>query len=140
MSEFDAAMKLDIVLAEDDPDQAALNKRVLENAGHRVEVAPDGAAAIRAVENHDPDLLVLDMEMPRGTGLEVLEDLRSRPATEQQPVVVLSNKEPSPNEERRLLLLGALDYLPKWKVEPKVLVGWIRGWAAARIRRTHVRG
>jgi len=73
--------------------------------------------------------------MPRGDGLEVLEELRAEPATVDQPVIVLSNKTLSEGEERRLVRLGVIDFLAKWKIDPRVLVGWIRGWAASRVRR-----
>ena len=126
---------LDIVLAEDDPDLAVLNQIILESAGHRVEIATDGAETLEAVRKTEPDLLILDMEMPRGDGLEVLEELRAEPATVDQPVIVLSNKALSEGEERRLVRLGVIDFLAKWKIDPRVLVGWIRGWAASRVRR-----
>jgi len=126
---------LDIVLAEDDPDQAHLNKLVLETAGHHVEVAADGAEALEAVRRTEPDLLILDMQMPDGDGLQVLEELRSEPATADQPVIVMSNKDLTEVEERRLVGLGVIDFLAKWKVHPKLLVGWLRGWAASRVRR-----
>jgi CheY-like chemotaxis protein len=126
---------LDIVLAEDDKDLARMNRHILESAGHNVNVTGDGAATLEAVRSTEPDLLILDMEMPRGNGIEVLEELRSEPATKSQPVVVMSNKDLTAADERRLVRLGALDFLAKWKVEPKVLVGWIRGWAAGQARR-----
>jgi len=135
ISQLEHARQLDIVLAEDDPDLATLNQAVLESAGHRVEVATDGAETLEAVRKTEPDLLILDMEMPRGDGLEVLEELRAAPATVDQPVIVLSNKTLSEGEERRLVRLGVIDFLAKWKIDPRVLVGWIRGWGASHIRR-----
>jgi CheY-like chemotaxis protein len=135
MDQLGAPRPLDIVLAEDDPDLALLNQHVLEAAGHHVEVASDGAATLDAVRKTEPDLLILDMEMPRGDGMDVLEELRAEPATVDQPVIVMSNKDLSDGEQRRLIRLGVIDFLAKWKIDPKVLVGWIRGWAASRIRR-----
>ena len=130
-----APQPLEIVLAEDDPDQAKLNQLVLETAGHHVEVATDGAEALEAVRRTEPDLLILDMQMPDRDGLQVLEELRSEPATADQPVIVMSNKDLTDGEERRLIRLGVIDFLAKWKIDPKLLVGWIRGWAASRVRR-----
>lgn len=138
MSEIDQlgeARPLDIVLAEDDPDLALLNQHVLEAAGHHVDVASDGAATLDAVRKTEPDLLILDMEMPHGDGMEVLEELRAEPTTVDQPVIVLSNKNLSDGERRRLTRLGVIDFLAKWKVDPKLLVGWLRGWAASHIHR-----
>jgi CheY-like chemotaxis protein len=135
IDQLETPQPLDIVLAEDDADQAHLNQLVLEAEGHHVEVATDGAEALEAVRRTEPDLLILDMQMPEGGGLEVLEELRSEPATADQPVIVMSNKDLTEVEERRLARLGVLDFLAKWKVHPKLLVGWLRGWAASRVRR-----
>ncbi len=135
IDELQAPQPLDIVLAEDDAVQAHLNQLVLETAGHHVEVAKDGAETLEAVRRGEPDLLILDMQMPEGDGLHVLEELRSEPATADQPVIVMSNKDLTEGEERRLVRLGVIDFLAKWKMDPKLLVGWIRGWAASRVRR-----
>ena len=126
---------LDIVLAEDDKDMALLNQYVLEAAGHHVEIAADGTKALDAVRKTEPDLLILDMEMPRADGMEVLEKLRAEPDTAEQPVIVMTNRSLSEGDHRRLRRLGVLDLLNKWKIDPKVLVGWVRGWAASHIRR-----
>ena len=133
--ELGEGRQLDIVLAEDDKDMALLNQYVLEAAGHHVEVAGDGAEALDTVRKNEPDLLILDMEMPAGDGMEVLEELRAEPATAEQPVIAMTNRSLSEGDRRRLRRLGVLDLLNKWKVDPKLLVGWVRGWAASRIRR-----
>ncbi len=132
MDPLGAGVPLEIVLAEDDPNLAQLNRRVLEGAGHHVDVAPDGATTLEAVRNNDPDLLILDLEMPRGNGLEVLEELRADASTVDQPVVVLSSKELTEGEAHRLTRFKVIDFLAKWKVQPALLVGWVRGWAAGR--------
>ena len=112
-----------------------LNQYVLEAAGHHVDLASDAAETLDAVRKTEPDLLILDMEMPGQDGMEVLEQLRAEPATAEQPVIVMTERTLSEGDHRRLRRLGVLDLLNKWKIDPKVLVGWIRGWAASRIRR-----
>lgn len=131
---------LEIVLAEDNPDLAVLNERVLEAEGHHVQVTGDGASTLKAVREMDPDLLILDLEMPRGNGLAVVEELRSDPETANQAVVVMSNKELSDSEERNLMRLGVIDFLAKWKVGPRVLADWIRRWTAGQVRQFAVHG
>lgn len=126
---------LDIVLAEDDPDLAAMHKRALEGDGHHVDVARDGAEAVAAVRDSDPDLLLLDMQMPRGDGFAVLEQLRGDANTVDQPVVVLSNAELTDAEHHRLKRLGAIEFLAKWKINPRALVDWIRRWASSHTPR-----
>ncbi|MGI8608136.1 MAG: response regulator [Candidatus Dormibacteria bacterium] len=117
-------------LAEDDPDIAAMNRQALESDDHHVEVARAGVEALEAVRRVEPDLLVLDMQMPRASGLEVVEELRAHSETAGQPVVMLSNAELTTEEEHRLQRLGVIDFLAKWKVGPTHLVRWIRQWAA----------
>lgn len=125
---------LDIVIADDDGDLAELHRAALESDGHRVEVASDGAAAIAAVKRTDPDLLILDLEMPGKSGIDVLEEMRAEPATVDQPVVVVSNRTLTSFEKETLVRLRVLDFLAKWRVRPLLLVGWVRGWAAAARR------
>ncbi|MFN2466457.1 MAG: response regulator [Candidatus Dormibacteria bacterium] len=129
MEQVDPSQSLDVVLAEDDPDVAAMNKFALVSAGHHVEIAHDGVEAIEAVRRGDPDLLILDLEMPRANGVEVVEELRGDPTTEDQPVVVLSNAELTPDQEGRLRRMGVIDILAKWRVGPLHLVQWLRQWA-----------
>ena len=68
-----------VLVAEDDPKQAELVRRYLENEGHRVVVVPDGRAALDAVRRQRPDLMVLDVMMPRVDGLDVCRVLRAEP-------------------------------------------------------------
>ena len=130
MEQLHDVTPLDIVLAEDDPDIAFMNQRILERDGHHVEITRDGAETVEAVREHDPDLLVLDMHMPRGDGFAVLEDLRADETTADQPVVVLSNSDLSDQEHNRLRRLGVIEFLAKWKVHPMALADWIKRWAA----------
>jgi CheY-like chemotaxis protein len=131
---------LEIVLADDNPDLAVLNQRVLEAEGHHVQVTGDAASTLKAVRATDPDLLLLDMEMPQANGLSVVEELRADPDTADQAVVVMSNKELSDSEERNLMRLGVIDFLAKWKVGPLVLADWIRRWTAGKVRQFMVHG
>jgi CheY-like chemotaxis protein len=130
MEQLDSGQPLDVVLAEDDPDLAEMNRIALTADGHHVEVARDGVEALEAVRRVEPDLLVLDMQMPRANGLEVVEELRADPATEDQAVVLLSNSELTTEEETKLKRLGVIDFLSKWRVGPLHLVQWIRQWRA----------
>jgi CheY-like chemotaxis protein len=132
--------RLDIVLAEDDPDLALLNERALTRGGHQVHVTRDGQATVEAVRAENPDLLLLDMQLSRGDGLAVVEELRADPATADQAVVIMSNKDLSRPEEQRLMRLGVIDFLAKWKVGPLVLTDWIRRWLAGQIRRFGEKG
>lgn len=83
-----------ILLVEDNPDDEALACRALTGRvpGVLVEVVRDGAAALARVLSGDPlpDIVLLDLQLPRLGGLEVLRQVRAHPRTQALPVVILS--------------------------------------------------
>jgi CheY-like chemotaxis protein len=79
-----------ILVVDDEPTQRILLRRIFEQAGHEVSDASDGAAALRAVREAPPDLVVTDMMMPVMDGAELIRQLRSEPATAGIPVVAAS--------------------------------------------------
>jgi DNA-binding response OmpR family regulator len=99
-----------VLLVEDDKPVAEFVRRGLEAEQYAVDVAQDGEEAQRKVRECDYDLLVLDLNLPRGDGFDVLRSLRAR--TSSTPVLILSVR--SGVEDRvKGLNLGADDYLPK---------------------------
>lgn len=70
-----------ILVVDDEPDERFLVRRMFERAGHEVRDAGDGAAALNAVRESAPDLIVTDMMMPVMDGPEFIRQLRSEPAT-----------------------------------------------------------
>ena len=102
-----------VLLAEDDPDVSALVRHVLETDGYRVEAVADGAEALRRFEERRPDLLVLDVMMPRLTGFEVLARLRELDdAGTPVPVLMLSARA-GQDDIVRGFELGVSDYVTK---------------------------
>jgi two-component system response regulator MprA len=100
-----------VLLAEDDPDVQNLVRYVLEAEGYAVEVCADGEAALQRCLAEPPDLLVLDVMMPRLTGFEVLARLRGGGIGE-LPVLVLSAR----GSEADIVTgfdLGVADYVTK---------------------------
>ena len=79
-----------ILVVDDEPDQRFLLRRIFERAGHEVSDAGDGAAALRAVRESAPDLVVTDVMMPVMDGAELIRCLRGDPATAHIPVLVAS--------------------------------------------------
>jgi len=79
-----------ILLVEDDPAIAQMYALRLQQ-DWEILVAGDGAAAIDTALSAVPDLIVLDIQMPIKSGIEVLRELRAQPSTKAVPVVVLSN-------------------------------------------------
>ena len=87
------------------------NERALVRAGHHVISAEDGEAGLRLALEHKPDLVVLDMMLPKLSGPDVLRAIRSNPETASIPVMVLSGL-PQCNENK-LLNEGATAYFQK---------------------------
>ena len=110
-----------ILVAEDDRKQADLICRYLEREGYSVAVVRDGRAAIEAARQRRPDLLVLDVMMPRVDGLDVCRVLR---AESDVPIIMLTAR--STEDDMLLGLdLGADDYLTK-PYSPRELVARVR--------------
>ena len=120
-----------ILVAEDDRKQADLICRYLEREGYSVAVVHDGRAAIEAARQRRPDLLVLDVMMPRVDGLDVCRVLR---AESDVPIIMLTAR--STEDDMLLGLdLGADDYLTK-PYSPRELVARVR----TVLRRTRKNG
>ncbi|MBK7594184.1 MAG: type II/IV secretion system protein [Gemmatimonadetes bacterium] len=101
-----------ILLVEDEDTLRRVMRDLLEQEGYRICEARDGAEALEQVDRHNPDLVLLDLNLPNVDGYSVLAQLRSRPATMDLPVVVLSARGDEDNEVR-VLRLGATDFLTK---------------------------
>jgi DNA-binding response OmpR family regulator len=99
-----------ILVVEDEPRILAFVSRRLETEGYTVQAALDGAAALDAVAHARPDLVVLDLLLPRVDGLTVLKHLSAKHPT--LPVVILSARADLPTKLRGFEL-GAWDYLGK---------------------------
>ena len=100
-----------ILLVEDSRAIRLENERALIQAGYEVICAEDGQRALQLVGEGQPDLILLDLLLPKMSGLEVLEYLKSNPGTAQIPVVVLSALYEKNRE--KLMAAGAEDYLEK---------------------------
>jgi len=98
------------VVADDDPSVRATVGALLRESGASVEEADDGEAALAAVARERPDLLVLDLRMPKRDGLEVLRALRATPTTRDLPVLLLTVNE---DATRDSFAAGASDYMIK---------------------------
>jgi DNA-binding response OmpR family regulator len=101
-----------VLCADDDPDILGLVSLRLERAGFRVVTAEDGERAVELARRERPDLAVLDVMMPRSTGLEVLAELRRDPALAGIKVILLSARVQE-SDVARGVDAGADAYLPK---------------------------
>jgi CheY-like chemotaxis protein len=116
-----------VLFVEDDPEVAQMYRLKLELDGYAVEVATDGMQAVQMAMGNPPDIIFLDIRLPKMDGLGVLEVLREDDRTREIPVVILSNY-----SERELvdrgLRLGALDYLIKSQTTPARVADGVANW------------
>ena len=108
---------LHILLVEDDPAVAGMYKLKLEMEGYRVTVAGDGEEGLRIAREMRPQLIFLDIRLPKMDGISVLEAMRGDDKTRHIPVLILSNYGEPPLIERGLKL-GAREYLLKSETTP----------------------
>ncbi len=101
-----------VLVADDDPNLRHLVRGILTAQGFRVAEAEDGIAALDEAQRLRPDVMLLDMDMPRLDGLGVLDTLRQRLLGRSVPVIVVTVHN-DPAVESRCIELGAEDYITK---------------------------
>lgn len=101
-----------VLVAEDDADIRSLIELKLTAIGLSVESVGDGVAALEAVEQREPDLLLLDVRMPRMDGIEVCRRVRQMPQFADTPVVMITGLA-SDHHAAMGLRAGATEYLVK---------------------------
>ena len=100
-----------ILLVDDDHEIVESMRTILENKGYRILVARDGNSGLMVAERENPDLLVLDMMMPKKSGFLVLEKLKSRPGG-LIPTIMITGNEGS-RHRAYAEMLGVRDYIRK---------------------------
>lgn len=105
-------MSASILIADDEPNIVLAIEFVLQEEGYRVRVARDGQEALDAIAAELPDLLLLDVMLPRASGFEVCQRIRANPAWRGLRVVMLSAKGRDV-EVQKGLALGADAYVTK---------------------------
>ena len=109
-------------------DESALQKAltdILTQAGYKVVSALDGEIGLRLAESEKPDLILLDIILPRLDGFEVLKKLKENPGLKEIPVIVLTNLEKMEDVERAIEL-GAKTYLVKTQYTIKEVIEKIK--------------
>lgn len=101
-----------ILIAEDERDIRDLITFTLRFAGHDVTAAANGAEAVEQAAKIVPDLIMLDVRMPKMTGYEACEAIKAQEATKHIPVIFLSAKGQD-TEVRTGMEVGATDYILK---------------------------
>jgi len=106
-----------ILLIEDDPFLSDLYKNQLEKAGHSVLQSFDPAEGLKTIVDVKPDLVILDLIMPKFSGMEILRKIRADETLKEVNVIVLSNIKDE-KIVKEALDLGAKGYIIKTTVTP----------------------
>ncbi len=119
--EFDTNHKLETILVIDDsPTNLEILHDVLGGAGYEVLVEMDGVSGIEQVENNPPDLILLDVMMPKMDGFETCRKLQENPSTKDIPIIFITAITEA-EEKVKGLNLGAVDYITKPFEQQEVL-------------------
>ena len=110
-----------IAIIEDDPTISQMYRMKFEAEGFDVQLADNGARGVSLVESFGPDIILLDMQMPKMTGDEALRQIRSKDWGKAIPVIVLTNlgAEEAP---KSIHSLGIHSYIVKADLTPKQVV------------------
>jgi DNA-binding response OmpR family regulator len=107
-----ANMAKSILLVDDEPNIVLSLEFLMKRAGYAVRTATDGDAALEAITEDRPDLILLDVNMPKRDGFEICQLIRSNPGWKDIPIIMLTAKGRDVEREKGLAM-GADDYVTK---------------------------
>jgi two-component system response regulator MprA len=126
---MDAEPSTRVLVVDDEPQVVWVLRFSLEAEGYQTFTANDGVQALEEIAEHRPQLILLDLMMPRMDGWSVLQELAKRPSAERPRVVVVSALA-SVKDRARASELGADAYVPK-PFDVEELIGVLHGLAIA---------
>ena len=114
-----------IAIIEDDPVINQMYRMKFEATGFEVQLADDGKRGVALVESFQPDIILLDLQMPRMNGVEALTEIRKHDWGKTIPVIILTNmgEEESPKSIRAL---GIHSYIVKADLTPSQVVARVK--------------
>ena len=124
-----------ILVAEDDPALRRLVDMLLSNQGYDVLAVNDGADALAAVDTWPPDALVVDVMMPRISGLTVCRELRADPRFGAVPIILLTARV-FDEDIQKVMELGGMEFMNK-PFNPRQLVAVLEGLVARPLPKGH---
>ena len=101
-----------LLFADDNEDMRLMLRDLFRSVGHEVALAADGAAALQAIEQREPDLVILDHSMPTLTGIDVCKRMKANPFTARIPILMLT-AQGGMESKIEGFAAGADDYLAK---------------------------
>lgn len=120
-----------ILLVEDDPFIAEIYEKKLTSAGFEVTNAKTGKEVLKRVSELTYDLVLLDMVLPEFSGMEVLQELRSKPEYDKSLKVVVFSNLSSSDEQEAALKAGATGFISKTNFSPSQVVDEIKRYLAS---------
>lgn len=118
-----------ILIMEDEKVLQTLLEEKLKKHGYEVMAVDDGERGMEVIKDYKPDLILLDMMMPKVDGFGVLEQMKENDLTSSFPVIVISNSG-QPVEIERALSLGVIDYIIKVDFDPAEVVEKVKAFFA----------
>jgi DNA-binding response OmpR family regulator len=114
-----------VLIVEDSPAQALALQHLLKKEGLQVLWAPDGQSGVTMAQQHVPDVIVLDIEMPKMNGFEACRRLKETQETANIPIVMLTIRDETVVAMKGIDL-GAVDFIPKDAFSGPVLLETLR--------------
>ena len=102
-----------VLVVDDEPEIVKMVTKIMEARGHRVTSARDGEEALSAVSKERPDVIILDLNIPRLDGFEVCKRLKGDGTTRSIPIVMLTAAFPTVDDATRGIGVGADEYVVK---------------------------
>lgn len=118
-----------VLVVEDDPFLSKVYESSFAGAGYTMAYAHDGEEALQLMSSFHPDVVLLDLVMPKKDGFEVLEAVKADPTLSGCKIVVLSNLG-QPEDKAKCLALGAVDYLIKTDIAILDLVAKVKNYVS----------
>ena len=119
-----------VLYVEDNEYNRKIVRQLLTRTSYRLREAADGEAALGMVREERPDLILMDVQLPKMSGLEVTRALRDDPATADVPIIVVTSFALS-GDEQRAMAAGASAYIAK-PYSPRELLALINTFLAER--------
>ena len=114
-----------ILLVEDDPFIVDIYSSQLRHEGYKVDIANTGELALEKIKNNYPDLMILDIKLPKMDGWEVLKTVRAETTTQNLKVIVVSNFNKE-DQRDNIVNLGVLKYLLKVEATPDDILNAVK--------------
>jgi len=114
-----------LIIIEDEETLLNLLDKKLNQEGYSVDIARDGEEGLEKIRNNRPDLILLDIVMPKMGGFEVMEILRKDEELNTIPIIIISNSG-QPVELDRAKELGVVDWLIKTDFDPQEVVDKVK--------------